>query len=139
MLDQVKRDYPDLVESLDRERQTEISRLRAEVERLTALESLHAKRETARRLLREFDLPEADAVEPWAKAITSPVFFESLLTASDEPAMRALVEERARLVRTLSGDEAPTPREAVRPCCRDQHLVGAAGAIDGKSFVEAIT
>ena len=61
----------------------------------------HQKREQVRRLLREFHLPEADAADPQAAAVTSPRFVESLLAAPDERAMRELVEERARLVRSL--------------------------------------
>ena len=54
---------------------------------------------------REFDLPDPEAADPWAKTVVGERFLESLLAAPDEQAMRALVEERARLVRTLAGGE----------------------------------
>ena len=53
--------------------------------------------------------------------------------------MRALVEERARLVRALAGDDVAARHGQPRPQSRDQHLVPAAGPLDARSFVEAIT
>jgi hypothetical protein len=138
-LDDLRRDYPQLVESIRQEQAAELQRLQEEVDRLAALEATHQRREAVRRLLREFDLPEPDAVDPSAKSVVSPQFIESLLAAADERAMRALVEDRSRLVRTLSGGEAARNLAESRPQSRDQHLVYAAGASRGKSFVEAIT
>ena len=109
------------------------------MDRLTALEAIQQKRSLARRLLREFDLPDVEATEPWAKTVVSGRFCESLLAAADEPAMRALVEERAQLVRTLAGDGAMRTAANPRLQSRDQHLVQAAGPLDARSFVEAIT
>jgi hypothetical protein len=138
-LDDLKRDYPELVENLGRLQAAEISRLHEEVDRLTALEAIRQRRSLARRLLAEFELPDPDATEPWAQAVVSRHFLESLLAASDEQAMRNLVEERARLVRTLAGGDAPRGAAIVRPQSRDQYLVSAAGELNAKSFVEAIT
>ena len=138
-LDDLKRDYPELVEGVCREQAEELSRLRSEVERLTAMEAAGQKLCIARRLLREFDLPDTDAAEPWAKTIVSGQFIEALMAAPDERAMRVLVEERARLVRTLAGGDPAHRRAESRPQSRDQHLVCAAGSLDSKSFVEAIT
>jgi hypothetical protein len=138
-LDDLRRDYPELIESIRQEQAVELGRLRQEVDRLTALEAVHQKRSVARRLLREFDLPDAEASEPGAKAIVSEQFFDSLVAAPDEAAMRIVVEERARLVRALAGGEAMRGSTTVRPQSRDQHLVYAASPLDGKSFVEAIT
>ena len=50
-LDDLKRDHPELVESIRQEQAAELSRLQEEVERLTALEAAHQKRDMARRLL----------------------------------------------------------------------------------------
>jgi hypothetical protein len=129
-LDDLKREYPELVENIRGEQAAEVERLRGEVEQLTAREAMRQKRDVALRLLSEFNLPE-----PGAKAVVSPQFVESLLAASDERAMRAMVEDRARLVRTIAGGEAVIHR----PQSRDQHALYAASAADGKSFVEAIT
>ncbi len=81
-------------------------RLKAEVQRLTALEAAHQKRETVRRLLREFNFPDPDSNDPKDKTIVSEQFLELLLEAENEEAIRELIEERARLVRTLEGAEA---------------------------------
>ena len=137
-LDDLKRDFPELIESIGREQATELGRLRQEVERLTALEAAHQRQGMARRLLREFDLPQPDAAEPRAKAICDQRFFESLLAAPDEPTMRELIEERARLVRTLSSNQSASGA-AAHPQSRDQHVVCGVRPLDTKNFVEAIT
>jgi hypothetical protein len=132
-LDDLKRDHPELFESIARQQADELGRLQKEVERLTELETAHQKRDAARRLLREFDLPDPETDDPWAKTVCGGLFFEMLLGAPDEPAMRELVEERARLVQRLSrGAES-------RPQSRDQHRVYGVEPTDARSFVEAIT
>jgi hypothetical protein len=136
-LDDLKREHPELIASIGREHAAEVSRLRQEVERLTALEAVHQKRAAARRMLREFGLPDPQAAEPLAETLCGQRFIESLLSAVDEGVMRELVEERARLVRTLTGQAAGSA--ASRPQSRDQHLVYGVPALDAKSFVEAIT
>jgi hypothetical protein len=89
-------------------------------------------------LLREFDLPDPETGDPWAKTISGGLFLDLLLGASDERAMRQMVEERARLVRRLSGGQAADGADS-RPQSRDQHLVYGVKPLDAKSFVEAIT
>jgi hypothetical protein len=131
-------DSPALVDGTCQEQAAEMDRLRQEVERLTLLEGMHEKRRLAQCLLREFELPDADATEPLARAIVSERFWESLVSAPDEAAMRGLVEDRARLVRTLAGGDA-TRATCVRPQARDQQLAYAAGPTDCRSFVNAIT
>ena len=138
-LEELRREHPELVKSICREQADEVLRLRQEVERLTALEATEQKRSLARRLLREFDLPDVEATEPWAKTVVSGQFLESLLAAADEPAMRALVAERAQLVRTLTGDGATRTAATPRLQSREQHLVQAAAPLNARSFVEAIT
>ena len=136
-LNDLKREYPELIESIGREHAAELSRLRQEVERLTTLDAVCQKRGVARRLLREFGLPDPETAEPLAEAVCGERFFESLL-AADERAMRELVEERSRLVRMLSSGQT-TGGAPSGPQSRDQHLVYGARALDAKSFVEAIT
>jgi hypothetical protein len=124
--------HPELVECIRQEQAAEILRLQQEVDRLASLEEARRNRDLARRLLREFGLPDPEATDPWAKTISGEQFLESLLAAKNEQAMRELVEERARLVRTLVGAEK-------RPQSRDQHQVYAPVPLNTKSFVEAIT
>jgi len=137
-LDDLQRDYPDLLESIRQPQAEEIARLQEEIDRLRAQEAIHHRRSMAWRLLAEFELPDPDAGEPWAKTVVSERFIETLLAATDEQAMRSLVEERARLVRALAGGATRVVAQA-RPESRDQYLVHAAGALSTKSFVEAIT
>jgi len=137
-LDDLKREYPELIESIGREQAAELSRLRQEVERLTTLDAVCQKRGVARRLLREFGLPDPETAEPLAEAVCGERFFESLLAADDERAMRELVEERSRLVRMLSSGQT-TGGVPSGPQSRDQHLVCGARPMDAKNFVEAIT
>jgi hypothetical protein len=126
-----------LLETLRRRHAAEVARLEAEIERLTLLEAAHQKRETARRLLGEFHLPEPDATDPLARTVTSRRFVEALLGAPDEAAMRAMVEERSALVRALE-TQGPAPVGA-RPVSRDQHRVDRPARLDTKAFVEGIT
>jgi len=138
-IDDLKQHRPDLIESLCRDREDQLGTLRAEVQRLATREALEQKWQTVRRLLRELRLPEPEATEPRARAISSARFVESLLAAADERQMREIVEERARLVRALCGGEALCGLGDGRPLSRDQHLVDALRPWDTKAFVEAIT
>lgn len=131
-LDDLKRERPDLVEDLLRQPTAEAARLAGELDRLQTLEAVRQKQETIRRLLAEHHLPMPDAGDSWTQLIVSPQFLESLLAASDEPQMRAMIEERARLVREASA--APT-----RPVSREQQQAEGARVVDVKRFVEAIT
>ena len=138
-VDDLKRDHPELVEAICREQTAELGRLRAEVERLEALEAVHQKRLLARRLLREFNLPDTDAADARAGSIVSDRFLESLLAAEGEQAMRELVRERAELVRNLGGAEPLRRGFDGRPLSRDQLLLHGPAKLDTKAFVEAIT
>ena len=141
----LRRDHPELVEALCSRQADELNHLRAEVQRLKALEAGHRRRAAIGRLLREFDLPDADANDPRSKAILGDRFLESLAAAENEQAMRALVEERAALVRSLGGAESPaTPNSPAtpvdrKPQSRDQNFFDVFGRRDAKNFAEAIT
>jgi len=133
-VEELKRNYPELVEQLCRELVEEQQRLKADVQRLTTLETAHQKHETVQRLLREFNLPDADSNDPKDKTIVSEQFLELLLEAENEQAIRELIEERARLVRASAFCKTPA-----KPCSRDQNIVPGVTELDAKSFVEAIT
>jgi hypothetical protein len=162
----LKRDYPELVEQLCREALEDGQRLKAEVQRLTSLEEAHQKRETVRRLLRELNFPDPDSNNPKDKTIVSQQFLKLLLETENEKAIRELIEERARLVRTLEGAEADQSllesggncrnsagSSAIgkkgahganfetlgKPCSRDQNVALSPTEMDVRSFVEAIT
>ncbi|MGD0899220.1 MAG: hypothetical protein ABR915_15395 [Thermoguttaceae bacterium] len=126
-----------LLETLRQQHAAEVRRLEAEVQRLSLLEAAHQKHDIVRRILREFQFPEPDASDPLGRAVTSRRFVESLLAAPDEAAMRALVEERAALVRALGAGGLPSC--GGKPVSRDQYLVDGPARLDAKAFAEAIT
>ncbi len=134
-LQTLKREHPELVEALLAEQSAEVDRMQSEISRLQAMETAQQKQHLVRQLLREYRLPEPETTDPHAQAITSRRFVESLLAAADEPAMRASIEERAALVRSLAGNVfangGPMPRS------RDQQLLDS--RVDAKAFIEAIT
>lgn len=136
-LDDLKRDYPDLFESIGRDQADEVSRLQKEVERLAESVAAHTKRDTARRLFREFGLPDPELGDPLAEAVCGGPFLESLLEAVDEATMRTMVEQRSQLMRRLSAGQSTAVES--RPQSRDQHLVYGDEPLDAKRFVEAIT
>ncbi len=111
-------------------REGDIARREEDIARREAELALLQRREHARRMLAECGLPAPDETNPTARAVTSPEFFESLLAAPSDAAMRSLVEERARLVRSLDGGAQS----------RDQLLVESLfRPLDGKAFAAAIT
>jgi hypothetical protein len=137
--EQLRRHRPDLVEALGQEQAAEVKQLQAEIDRLAAAQAVLEKRLLIRRLLAEFDLPDPDLAEGWARSVVSGRFLESLLAAPDETAMREMVEERAEMVRSMNGHRARASRSDPRPLARDQHQVYGAGPVDAKSFVKSIT
>jgi phenylpyruvate tautomerase PptA (4-oxalocrotonate tautomerase family) len=130
-VEELARQRPDLIEAVRHESAAELTRLRETVSRLESAETVRQKRDMARRLLREYHLPDVDA--PGAQAIVGRRFMESLCAAADEPAMRELVEERARLVKALTSSGGAGPR------CREQGTVLDIAPADVKGFVAAIT
>lgn len=138
-LEQVQARRGDLVEALLEEPLAESAALRAELESLRAREASRERRATAVRLLREYRLPDPDAAAFEAQPLVSQVFFETLLAADDEAAMRVLVRERAQLIeaaRLAGGGQADR-----RPLSREQQRSERSLApVDGaKAFALAIS
>ncbi len=138
-IEEIRRGRPDLVEAIVQEQADTLGALRAEVDRLRTAEALRRKERRARQLLDEYGLPDPESADGRAKSLVSPWFLESLLAAPDDEAMRAIVEDRARLAR-LAGDWGPAaPRGIGRPLSRDQCAIDGPTPPDVKAFVEAIT
>lgn len=129
-----------------------IAALEAELARLRTLETEANRRLLIRRLFAEHRLPEPESADPLSRLIASQEFMQSLLTAPDEAAVRALVEDRARLVRVVLQEAIsgrPTGRAlgqlagvsldgGSRPIARDQ--LALAGMVRNvQEFVRAIT
>jgi hypothetical protein len=138
---EILRRRPDLAEALSGELSREIVRLRAQLDELRAADAVAQKRVLAQRLLAEAHLPDPYSDGGWARDIVSETFFESLMSAADEGAMRQLVQERTRLVAAAAGFHSHRPSRGGRPLARDQQLVEAAwpATIDAAAFVKAIT
>ncbi len=138
-LEQVQAQRGDLVEALLEEPRAETAALRAELEALRARESSRERRAAAIRLLREYRLPDPDAAACEAQPLVSQVFFETLLAADDEAAMRVLVRERAQLIEAarLAGGGQADRRPLSREQQRTERLLTP---IDGaKAFALAIS
>lgn len=131
----LKHHRPDLVDALLAPQAAERARLEAELDRLQTLEAVRHKQATIKQLLAEFHLPDPDSKDSAARAILSPRFLQSLLAAPEEQ-MRALVEDRAQLLREVSHTPYTPP---TRPLARDQHQADGPRRLDAKRFVEAIT
>ena len=130
---------PELVEAIRSQQAEELEKLRGEVDRLRAAETLQQRRAAVRRLLREFNLPDPETAEGPARSIVSDHFVESLLAAADEGAMRELIEERAELVRSLADRGGGQTVDWKRPLSRDQNQLHGAPQLDARTFAEAIT
>lgn len=91
-----------------------IAALEAELARLRSVEAEANRRLLIQKLLAEHRLPAPESGDPLGQLIASPEFIQSLLTAPDEAAVRALVEDRARLVRVVlqeaASDRLPNQR-----------------------------
>ena len=72
-----------------------------------------------------------------ARAITSDLFFQSLLSAPDAATMRSLVEERATLVAGVRQSVTTIHGGRTRPISRSPRAAEEA-ALDTKTFVRAI-
>lgn len=138
-LKRLKGEYPELVEALLAEQSQELTRLREELAAHQAREADARRREAASRLLREFGLPEPGADDLHGPSIVSRRFFEALLAAEDEAAMRELVEERAALVRGLGALAPDRGPHATKPLARESRLFEGESPVDTREFVRAIT
>jgi len=133
-----------------------IAELEAELAQVRAAQAQAERWVLIRRLLAEHRLPEPESADPLARLIASQEFIQSLHAAPDEAAVRALVEDRARLVHRLlqeaasgrlSGPPAspwgpgrwlPSSLGPEHPAARDQ--LALAGALQNvQEFVRAIT
>jgi hypothetical protein len=137
-LERLRADRPDLVEALQAELLARIAELESQLDRLQASEAVYERRAAATRLLREFDLPDPDLADAASRPIVSERFFESLLAAPNEVSMRALVEERAKVVAAARKLERGSG--GIRPTSREQNrFERGAAAHDALSFAQAIS
>jgi hypothetical protein len=129
-----------VIEAARADLQAEVTALRAELDELRVREEVHRRRVKAQRLLREFGLPDPEPATSHAGPLVSQVFFESLLAAPDEAAMRALVQERAQVIGAARRLPAATFDRA-RPLSREQQRCEqpSPAPCDARAFALAIT
>lgn len=137
----IRQHRPDLIDALAGDLARENSQLRLQVDNQRAAEAASGRRRLAERLLAEANLPGMNSDSEWAREIVSAAFFESLLAAPDEDAMRRLVQERARLISAAAGAPSRRSPSSGRTLARDQQTVESAwpSKIDVDAFVKAIT
>ena len=128
----------DLVEAIEAHAAARCAQLEAEIDSLRAHNGAHERRATALALLGEFKLPDPAEAAAAGNPVVSELFFETLLSAPNEQAMRTLVEERANLVAAARKLDGAARRW--RPTSREQNrFEPTAGALDARSFSRAIS
>ncbi len=131
----------DLWQALCQEQAGEIEQLRRENSELKNGHARLQRQTVARQLLAEFQLPSPDAKDAAARAMSGPQFWQSLLEAADEPAMRRLVEERAALVAQVRQFDRAASIERL-PRSRDQSPslpIAPGGELDAAHFAKLIS
>jgi len=130
---------PDLIDEIRGATGDDSEQLQLEVERLRAVEALANRRTLIRQLLQEVSLPDPESGDA-ARTFVSPWFLEALERAPDERIVRAMIADRARLVRETCGMAPHERRRAGGPVSREQrsadHWHGA--ALDARQFAQAI-
>lgn len=118
----LEHDRPDLVRELARGYESQLAELRAQLEAAAAREAGAKRRAQIATLLQEHDLPQpssSDVVDSW---VVGPRFLESLMKAESDEQVRAMIAERAELVRMAHTWAERRPRAASRPRSRDQSI-----------------
>ena len=140
-LDDLKRDYPELVESIGREQAAELSRLRQEVERLAASEAASQKRDDGAaaaprgRLARPRDRAEPTGRRSICGGAVPRVAAGRCPTSGRCASWSRSARDWCGCCRA----GRPSGGAPSGPQSREQHLVYGVVALDAKSFVEAIT
>jgi len=139
-VEQLRAARPDLVDVLAAQSAASLSELYSEVEHLRACRTKYQREALALRLLREYKLPDPYSADSRTRPFVSELFWETLLAAPGEPAMRALVRERAEMIATARQlDRALV--DSARPRSREQYRLDQGGpeVHDARSFARAIT
>lgn len=138
-LEQLREARPDLVAGIEAPVASELARVQGELDRLAACEAVHERRELAIELLREYRLPEPVSTRDGARPLVSDLFWEALLAAPNERAMRVMVQERAELIAAARAWD-PRRHGSGRPVSREQARTEApSGVTDARSFARAIS
>jgi len=99
-LEQLWHGRPDLVSEVERSYESQLERVRAQLDEMITKEEVRRRRVRIAQLLEEHDLPLPTGDGCADSQLVSPQFIETLMHAADDATVRQLVEERAALVRS---------------------------------------
>lgn len=131
--DDLQTQRADLVAALRERLQLENAALRLQLDAMTAAQAIVERRELLRRVLAEQHLPDPTLLSSTNGVITEQ-FVEAAMLASDEAALRRMVQERVDLIRAAANGGA----SAGRALCREQSSEFALSCADAHSFARAI-
>jgi hypothetical protein len=123
-LEEFRLHRPDLISEIELAYESQLDRVRKELDEMIAKEEVQRRRERILQLLQEHDLPLPTADGFADSYLVTPQFVETLMHAANEESVRQLIEERAALVRSAvdwSGQQRFST--ARRPQSRDQLAV----------------
>ncbi len=118
-LEDLRNERPDLLLALEQSHALQLEQLREELEAVTAREAALQRRQLVVQLLEEHGLPQPSDGSVDSRLVSA-TFFESLMRAKDESVLRAMVEERASLVRSACEWRGPERSPIPRPKSREQ-------------------
>jgi hypothetical protein len=125
-VEQLRSSRPDLVGEVEGVFASQIVELRRQLEEVTAKEAAGRRQARIVQLLQEHALPLPSEDDP-VPQIIGEQFLQKLMQAPGEPELRALIEERAKLVRSSASWNNNVTTNNHRPRSRDQ-LASVAGA-----------
>lgn len=125
-LEQLRSLRPDLVDGIAESYESEILQLQKQLDDVAAREATLRRRELVLEVLQEHELPLPTANGALAAVVTTPSFIESLMNAADEAGVRALVEERAKVVRLAKQLSSWQTANEQRPRSKSQVAIAAA-------------
>lgn len=140
-IEQLELHRPDLLHELRQTQAAQLEQVQSQLDQAAAREAAHGRRGRIVELLQEHNLPLPDSRDEASRRIVSDHFVETLLGATDDAALRRLVEERAAIVRSASRWNTDRGGSNPRPVSRDQLAVshGTNGVVrDAQEFAAAI-
>jgi hypothetical protein len=141
-IEQLRLHRPDLLQELERAQAVQLEEVQGKLDQIAARDAATKRRERIVELLQEHDLPLPCSRHDVARQIVSEHFVQSLMNASDDVALRRLIEERAALVRSAN-EWRGNRRNSSRPLSRDQiamaHGANGSPTVNSRQFAAAIS
>jgi hypothetical protein len=119
-LEEFRLHRPDLVSEIETSYESQLDRVRSELDAMIAKEEARRRRERILQLLREYDLPLPTPAGITDSNLINPQFIETLMHSGDDESVRLLIEERAALVRSACDWNEQRQIATRRPRSRDQ-------------------